>query len=1007
MRRGNDSGMRRPPIRSLLPALLALAPSAILAAQMRLPLDGEWQIALETQGGPGAFDRTVAVPAAFETMLGVFDGVAWYRRALPLQPHWRGAAVRVEFAAVATEARVRCNGQDVGEHLGGWTPFRVDVTKALRWDGNDVLEVRVDEKVGHDTQGFLPIVQPHFGGIWQPVTLCVDQGPVIDRLTLSTFGQLGQLSVIDLNGTPGAELRARTGWPNATLRVHADVLPGPGPPAERLRVQVLDGSLAIASSETPVAGAPTIELVVPWPREWEPSAPNLYTARITALTADGGALDQVERRVGFRSLAADGTTIRWNHTPLQVRGVLHWGYSPPHLAPPCDPAFWRRQLEDFRSLGFNTLKCCLWVPPPCVYDLCDEIGLLCWQEYPTWHAHLDQQHKQQLLDEYAGFFAHDGSHPSVAFRSITCETGHGADLDVVKALFEACKAAVPDTLVVDDSSWLGWQRVADFWDEHPYGNNRWWPGRLAEFRKYLAEHEPKPLLLGECIAADTWVDLAEWQRRYGKSLVWWQPDCLQEQMRFELWVRAQFGEQVLQSLGPIALDYGMRTRRYQIERLRTTIPEAGYVVSVARDFAKARMGLYDDFDRLKWSARDWAWHGERMLCLDGSARAFVVGDQPVRPTVRDVRGTAVSAPIELPPLPQVTAPTRHRLAAAVDEMAAAWDVWLLPPFDDARPLDVRVADHLDTALLDYVEGGGRLLLRVAGAPHCLRSEPMWWLRGAPWAPPHPVHAALPLQMLLELQAFDLDGGRVMPWAPLRDQVDPILAFWETHDIPEVKAHLFAFDARVGQGRILASAFDRDSDAGRYVERVFLHHLATGPAPQRAWSDELRAALRQLFAERTIPLPTWRFRTDPDDQGRKAGWQRPETDAASAPWRDLAAGKHWENQAKDLEQYTGVAWYRVDVDVPADWPAGDARAVFEGVDDSFECFLDGESLGKRGDPATGVSVWLETQVIELGARLRPGRHVLVLRVVDHAGAGGLWKPVYITTGPVGAIRTLLQ
>jgi sialate O-acetylesterase len=126
--------------------------------------------------------------------------------------------------------------------------------------------------------------------------------------------------------------------------------------------------------------------------------------------------------------------------------------------------------------------------------------------------------------------------------------------------------------------------------------------------------------------------------------------------------------------------------------------------------------------------------------------------------------------------------------------------------------------------------------------------------------------------------------------------------------------------------------------------------------------------------------------------------RPEHDASSAPWRELRAGAHWEGQGDDLKHYTGVAWYRLDVDVPAAWQGASVRAVFEGVDDSFELFVDGQSVARRGDPATKTTIWLEKQVVELGDRLPPGRHTLALRVVDHAGAGGLWRPAFLTTGP---------
>ncbi|MBK8100487.1 MAG: hypothetical protein IPK26_25600 [Planctomycetes bacterium] len=975
----------------MIPRLVVVAVlAAFAAAQERVSLDGNWQLASDAQQEALVFDKTASVPAPFEDALGAaFDGVAWYQRTLPLLPEHQGARVRIEFLAVATHATVFCNGMQVGEHLGGWTPFRCDLTAALRGDGTDVLQVRVDEKVGHNTQGFLPIVQPHFGGIWQSVTLCIDRQPVLDRLACTAFGRA-----------------------DGSLQATVTTLAG-DQSAVRVEVIVHDGARELARAGTEVAPglAAPLQLQVPSPRPWSPTTPSLYRLAFVLRHQDGRELDRLERRIGFRSLAADGTSIRWNGAPLQVRGVLHWGNHPGHLAPPLDPGLWRRQLEDYRSLGFNLLKCCLWVPPRQVYELCDELGLLVWQEYPTWHPQMDQAHKQELLAEYAEFFVHDRSHPSVAFRSLTCETGHGADLDVIRSLYDACKSAVPDTLVVDDSSWIGWQRIADFWDEHPYGNNRWWPGRLAEFQRHIDTHGKKPLLLGECMAADTWFDLDRWRRAHGERTPWWQPLCVAEQQRFADWCTAQFGPDTLASLLPISLDYGMRTRRYQIELLRRSLPDAGYVVSVARDFAKARMGLYDDFEQLKWSAADWSWHRDTMpvLVTPDDRRAFVsAAASPVVLHTQTCSPGAVGALEPLPPLPAVERPTRVRLERTFPQQTWAWDVWALPRFDDARPGGVTVVDQLDLATLDHLERGGRVLLRVSGQRHSLRSEGKWYLTGAPFAPAHPVHAVLPRELLIDLQPFDLDGGRLMPWTVLRDQVDPILAFWETHDIAEVRTHLFAFDTRVGNGRLLASCFDTSTDAGRYVESALLHHLALGPAAGRALAPATLAALRGLLTESKLELPLWRFRTDADDQGRTGNWMAATTDVSAAPWRDMRAGSHWENQGDDVKHYTGIAWYRVDFTLPADWAAAPARIVFEGVDDSFDAWLDGEPIGSFGDPVTKTTIWLQRQVAEVGDRFRAGgKHTLVLRVVDHAGAGGLWKPVFITTGPVDASSNLLQ
>ena len=94
-------------------------------------------------------------------------------------------------------------------------------------------------------------------------------------------------------------------------------------------------------------------------------------------------------------------------------------------------------------------------------EIADEEGVLIWLEYPTWHPQLTPKYEAELLREYKEFHQHDRNHPSVILRSLTCETGHGADLAVVQKLTDTAKKMIPGALVEDDSSWIEWNRVTD------------------------------------------------------------------------------------------------------------------------------------------------------------------------------------------------------------------------------------------------------------------------------------------------------------------------------------------------------------------------------------------------------------------------------------------------------------------------------------------------------------------------------------------------------------------
>jgi hypothetical protein len=319
-----------------------------------------------------------------------------------------------------------------------------------------------------------------------------------------------------------------------------------------------------------------------------------------------------------------------NGKPLGIRGVLNWGYYPPRHDPNAGDAAFRDELRAARALGFNLMKFCLWVPPRRYFELCDEEGFLAWMEYPTWHPDLSKKRLDELKTEFTEFFARDRNHPSVVLRSLTCETGPSADLAVIKGLYDLAHRMVPGCLVEDDSSWISWNRVNDFYDDHPYGNNHTWVKTLADLNEYVDRRQAKPLLLGEAIAADTWTDPEPIRRRVGRERPFWVPGFLDANSAWIERMKAVAGAGGLDRLGPDSFRAALLMRKYQIETYRREVPEGGYVVSVIRDFPLAAMGLLDYMGRSKWDAEAWKWHGDTMLVLrTAEDRRSFFGDESI------------------------------------------------------------------------------------------------------------------------------------------------------------------------------------------------------------------------------------------------------------------------------------------------------------------------------------------------------------------------------------------
>jgi len=645
-----------------------------------------------------ALTRPTTVPGAWQHALGeAFHGVAWYRTRFAVPADWSTARRAIRFDAVATAIDAWVNGHHVGSHIGDYIPFELDVTAHAKPGFTVDLVLRVDELPGHITKGFHDMLSIHHGGVWCDVRL---------RGTGTTFARPNGVW-IDADPATGAVcVRAELGAGSAR---HGE-----------LRCTILgpDGA-AIASAANPFGAhrdeddAPLtvmVRLDIPSPRAWSPDAPLLYVARVELVDANRG-LDEHSLRFGFRSFETRGTHILMNGSPVHLRGVLHWGHEPRHLAPAPPPEKVRREFAMLKAMGFNAVCLCMWYPPAHYYDIADEMGMLIWQEHPNWHAPMTDALVPEYRRLYEEFLRRDRRHPSVVIVSATCE--HPAfHPDLGSWWWKRAREMLPRHLLQVQTSSFAWSDPdqTDLYDEHTYDNNNRWVTYLRDLQDKLADLPPKPFVMGETILFTSWPDVRAICAASGQSRAWSLPKCHESVLREEQRIRAAQGEEALSRFKRQADRHHLLGRKFQVELFRRYRNHAALVTNHLIDVPGCTCGFMDALGRWRFTpAQTCGWLADAPLLLvtPDERRSFAAGDRAQchllvsnfsRHAIREVPlitingepvtiGESIDAAIgEVAgvsftlELPQVNRPTRCTVRASLRSgFANEWDLWVFPP----------------------------------------------------------------------------------------------------------------------------------------------------------------------------------------------------------------------------------------------------------------------------------------------------------------------------------------
>ena len=423
-------------------------------------LDGAWRFWPDVAGTLSPLDRArppaerelgapraIRVPSVWQAEfddLRLWAGNAWYERDVDVPAAWRDRTVRLRFGAVDYWCAVWVNGVPVGSHEGGYLPFELDVTSALRAGAPNTVTVGViDPGPAEPDAGPFPFTEiPHgkqswygpLGGLWQSVALEAG-APVIVRTAL-VHGDVAR-GVADVWARLAVPAR---GGERLSYRVES-------PSGVR---RELEGGLLAAGQ-----GEQRVEIEVGKPELWELEAPRLYRLTVT-LSWDGRALDEWSDTFGFRTIEAKGGKIVLNGRAVYVLGVLDHDYWEGPIVHPASEHEAREQLARVRELGINTLRCHLKVPEPEYLYAADREGLLVWQELPNWTRGTDAA-RRRGLETLAGMVERDFNHPSIVVRTIVNESwglnldGDGEHRRWLAQSYDALKEMDPTRLAVDNS----------------------------------------------------------------------------------------------------------------------------------------------------------------------------------------------------------------------------------------------------------------------------------------------------------------------------------------------------------------------------------------------------------------------------------------------------------------------------------------------------------------------------------------------------------------------------
>jgi len=386
----------------------------------KIALDGTWKFSADINAQPA--DKNIQVPGewvmqGFEVKNSVYAG---YQRTFEVPAGWKNKRIKLRFDAVYSDAEIWVNGKKTASHLGGFTPFEIDINNAVKWGAGNELLVKVKSESKADSLASASTYAVHpLGGISRKVYLMA--------LAPVNFAYADVKTILDKN------------YENATLSTDVIIANEQERKTNELSLKAelfkADGTTKVAektvSIDKTIARSEFLQQNISFdvvkPAKWDPEHPNLYVVKLSIIQA-GKTEDVITKNIGFRQIEVRGNRVFVNNMPIKLRGICHHE-TMPLRGRSVGENMWEKDVQLFREGNVNYFRTSHYPPAEELIDACNRLGMFleveapfCWAENTAVPAGTEI-YQTLMVDQTLDMVNYFRSNPAVLIWSIGNESG--------------------------------------------------------------------------------------------------------------------------------------------------------------------------------------------------------------------------------------------------------------------------------------------------------------------------------------------------------------------------------------------------------------------------------------------------------------------------------------------------------------------------------------------------------------------------------------------------------